>query len=58
MKPSYIDPRQFASALVEVAGIAGNTSATTTAQVNGAIAGYPEPAASEGAAGHGRPRGR
>jgi len=43
IKPSYIDPRQFASALVEVAGIASNASTTTAAQVNGAIAGIPNP---------------
>ena len=43
VKPSYIDPRQFASAFVEVAGIASNASATTAAQVNGAIAGIPNP---------------
>ena len=43
VKPSYIDPRQFASAFVEVAGIASNASTTTAAQVNGAIAGIPNP---------------
>jgi hypothetical protein len=32
IKPSYIDPRQFASAFVEVAGIASNASTTTAAQ--------------------------
>ena len=43
VKPSYIDPRQFASAFVEVAGIASNASTTTAAQVNGAIAGIANP---------------
>jgi hypothetical protein len=43
VKPSYIDPRQFASALVEVTGIAGNASAATAAQVNSAIASIGNP---------------
>ena len=43
VKPAYIDPRQFASALVEVTGIAGSASATTAAQVNSAIAAIGNP---------------
>jgi hypothetical protein len=43
VKPSYIDPQQFARAFVEVAGIAINAPATTTAQVNSAIAGIGSP---------------
>ena len=43
VKPSYIDPKQFASAFVEVAGIAGSASATTAAQVNSAIASIGNP---------------